>query len=77
VADKLVAKGLAHRHTDETDRRAVVIQLSAEGEKLTGRIWEMGRFKLTDLLEKLSEDELKRAAGLTDALLARLERPSP
>jgi DNA-binding MarR family transcriptional regulator len=73
VVDKLVTKGFVSRQPDDGDRRVVIALLSDAGSKLTEKIWEMGRFKLADLLEKLDEKDLRKAAEVTDTLLARVK----
>jgi MarR family transcriptional regulator, organic hydroperoxide resistance regulator len=73
VVDKLVNKDLVTRRTGDEDRRSVIVELSDTGLELVGKIWEMGRFKLEGLLEKLDESELAKAAEVTDIVLTHLK----
>lgn len=70
VADDLEAKGLVHRHPDPNDRRATLIELTAEGvvtskaieaaraadaEQLFDRLTEREKADLTRILKKLRD----------------------
>ena len=61
VVDNLVTKRLVLRETDPEDRRLVICKLSLKGQDLINKLWMSGRFQLANLLEGLTEEQLKKA----------------
>ena len=72
VVDKLVKKGLVIRETDPQDRRLVICRLSPAGQESINRLWTSSQFQMERLLEGLTEDELERAAEVTETLFNNL-----
>lgn len=63
VVDRLVADALVHRHVDPTDRRRVLVLLTARGRSLQRR------------LDRLAEQQIQRVLdGLETAAVADLAR---
>ena len=74
VLDKLVAKKMVVREADAEDRRLVICRLSAEGQKIMGGLWDVGRSQIKRLLQGLSEEQLGHAAQMVEFLYANLEK---
>jgi DNA-binding MarR family transcriptional regulator len=74
IVDNLVKKSLVARETDPQDRRLVICTLSAPGQKLINKIWELGQFQMEKLLEGLSIEQLEKCAGVADILLDNITR---
>lgn len=77
AVDRLVADGLLDRRPDPTDRRAVIITISADGRKLLDRIRAESTALLTDIYRETGLPEADIAAfsrvlaAIHEALLAR------
>ncbi len=70
IIDRLVKQGLVSRTGDTRDRRVLVLQTTEKGEELVARLREKRRSYLSEVLARLSADELTiLASGF--ALLAR------
>lgn len=67
LADRLVRHGLIERHSDEGDRRLVLLALSAEGDSIMRDIEERVSSYMADILGQLTDAETK-------ALVRSLER---
>lgn len=59
VLDKLEHQGLVVRRADPADRRAVLVDLAAEGREQVARLQSANVASLGDLLQQLSMDELE------------------
>jgi len=70
IMDNLVKKGLAVRGADPEDRRLVICTLSPQGQETINRIWTLGQFKVEELLQGLSQEQLKKAAEVAELLLS-------
>ena len=75
----LERKGLIERRLDPTDRRGVVVSLTAEGRQLVDRIGAEHLANQRRLLAPLSEREQRELAALLKKLLLayEAEQPSP
>ena len=72
IVDKLVKKDLVIRETDPQDRRLVICRLSNTGQDLINRLWTSGQFQMERLLNGLNEEELEKAAEVTEMLFNNL-----
>lgn len=59
ISDRLIAKGLIDRVRSVEDRRVVVLTLLPEGERVALEIHRRRKEYLEQLLEKVSDEELK------------------
>lgn len=59
ISDRLIAKGLIDRVRSVEDRRVVVLTLLPEGERIALEIQKRRKEYLEQLLEKVSDEELK------------------
>jgi len=66
----LVVKGYVQRKAAESDRREVILALTAQGKKKYEAIKEMAKLTLTPRLDELNSAELKK---VHDALLILME----
>ena len=57
IVDRLVRRGLMKRERDESDRRAVYIQLTEEGERICGLITRQVKQEIGDVEKTLTETE--------------------
>lgn len=69
MIDRLEAKGWVVRRAQEGDRRVNRVYLTAEAEKIHGRMWRIAEATVDDALAGLS----KREAAQLGALLARVK----
>lgn len=70
IIDRLVKQGLVSRTEDMQDRRVLLLQATGTGEKLVAKLRERRRSYLSEVLARLSVDELATLAqGIN--LLAR------
>ena len=72
ILDALEEDGLIERRENPTDGRSRLITLTAEGEATIREVRETVDPARTELLDALSDDELKVLVGLTERLLGRL-----
>ncbi|MFZ0118796.1 MAG: MarR family transcriptional regulator [Pseudonocardiaceae bacterium] len=73
MCDRLVRKGLIHRHRARTDRRIVHVTLTGEGRRMVDEVTASRRVMITEMLARLPIEaqqaaaaalrELSRAAG--------------
>jgi DNA-binding MarR family transcriptional regulator len=73
MIDRLVAKGLLRRVRDDSDRRAMLLELTAKGRKLTERLPPVAARALNSLLRGFSRAELDQLKGLLGRMLANVE----
>lgn len=73
MVDRLVAKGLLRRVRDEADRRAVLLELTPKGRKLTERLPAVAAKALNALLRGFSRAELDQLQGFLDRMLANAQ----
>jgi DNA-binding MarR family transcriptional regulator len=76
IVDHLVRKGLVLRDADPQDRRLVICKLSPEGQELANRLWTWGQSQIEQLLESLTEEQLRKAAEVTEFLHSNATRQS-
>jgi len=74
IVDNLVKKGMVLREADPQDRRAVICRLSERGEELAGGLWRWGQHQVQRMLQTLTVDQLKLAAGTTHFLLDNISK---
>lgn len=68
LVDRVVDHGLAIRHDDPTDRRHVVVSLTAAGRSFVDRFHELNAAEVRALLVLLDDDDLDHVARAADAL---------
>jgi DNA-binding MarR family transcriptional regulator len=68
LVDRIVDHGLAVRREDATDRRHVVVSLTAAGRTFVDRFHELNAAQVRALLRLLDDDDLNHVARATDAL---------
>ena len=73
MIDRLVKKGLLRRVRDEADRRAVRLELTAKGDKLTDRLPAVAARSLNGHLRGFSRAELDTLKGLLGRMLANAD----
>jgi len=76
IVDHLVRKGLVVRDADPQDRRLVICKLSPEGQELANRLWTWGQSQIEKLLESMTEEQLQKAAEVTEFLHSNVTRQS-
>ena len=69
MIDRLVAKGLLRRVRDAQDRRAIRLELTAKGRKLTDRLPAVAARALNGLLRGFTRAELDQLKGLLGRML--------
>ena len=69
MIDRLVAKGLLRRVRDAEDRRAIRLELTAKGRKLTDRLPAVAARALNGLLRGFTRAELDQLKGLLGRML--------
>jgi len=70
AVDKLVRRKLLRRAEGKTDRRAIRLSLTQAGRLLLAAYEEARDRELTQVFEKLPQEDLRLAAGLLDQLSA-------
>lgn len=73
MIDRLVRKGLLRRVRDSEDRRAMRLELTAKGRKLTERLPAVAARALNGLLKGFSRAELDQLKGLLGRMLANAD----
>jgi DNA-binding MarR family transcriptional regulator len=69
LVDRLVDGGLAQRREHATDRRSVLISMTAAGTQFMERFQELGAGQLRDLLTRLDTQELALVRRAIEVLL--------
>lgn len=72
AVDRLVRRELLRRTEAESDRRAVEIALTAEGERLLGEYENVANQTLEEIFGEVTPDGLREAADRLDQLSLRL-----
>ncbi|OGO22878.1 MAG: hypothetical protein A2144_02485 [Chloroflexi bacterium RBG_16_50_9] len=71
IVDRLVKQGLVSRTEDEEDRRMLLLQTTSQGEELVSKLRERRKGYLSELLARLTVDELDiLAQGLVSLVKA-------
>ena len=70
MIDRLVEKGLLRRVRDTDDRRAVRLELTTKGRKLTERLPAVAARALNGMLRGFTRAELDQLKALLDRMLA-------
>ena len=73
TVDHLIERGLVGREADPHDRRLVIIRLSSKGHELASKLWELGRLRVEEYLEPLSQDQLRVVSEAMGFLLKAAE----
>ncbi|MBF0122902.1 MAG: winged helix-turn-helix transcriptional regulator [Candidatus Omnitrophica bacterium] len=60
IVDRLQASGYAVRSEDKSDRRAVIVELTAEGKKIAGKLRSAAVDQWTEILSKISRDDAEK-----------------
>jgi DNA-binding MarR family transcriptional regulator len=63
MCDRLVRKGLVRRHRARTDRRAVLVSVTAAGRQVVDQATARRRALIEDILAKLPADAQRAVAG--------------
>jgi DNA-binding MarR family transcriptional regulator len=71
LVDRMERQGLVQREVG-TDRRTVLVSLTASGEQAAERVLSLRQDKLRELVGELSEDEQAALQGLSVKLLSHL-----
>jgi DNA-binding MarR family transcriptional regulator len=66
LVDRLEELGLAERHSEEGDRRAILVGLTAEGRELVAGVSAQRQRFFTDVLATLDADERVQLVRLTE-----------
>lgn len=74
LTDRLVRKGLIERETCESDRRSVLIKLSAKGRRLVEQFRKRRSDIFTGALSHLSEGENRQVVEALEKIVAALEK---
>jgi DNA-binding MarR family transcriptional regulator len=70
LSDRLVARGMASRETDDADRRVVRLSLSDEARAMVERFRELKRRRIADALSVLDSEDLGALVRIHEQLLA-------
>jgi DNA-binding MarR family transcriptional regulator len=68
IVDRLVEHGLVKREEDPNDRRTVVGCITEKGRQLMKRLITAVQLHLTEILERLNLEELRKVAKALDIL---------
>ncbi len=63
MCDRLVRKGLIHRHRARTDRRIVQVTLTGEGRRMVDEVTASRRVMISEMLAKLPVEAQQAAAA--------------
>jgi DNA-binding MarR family transcriptional regulator len=74
LVDRLVEADLARRRDDPTDRRNVLVSLTAQGVALLDTFQELGIEHLRALLDQLTDREIEAVNHAIDVLVAAARR---
>jgi DNA-binding MarR family transcriptional regulator len=74
LVDRLVEADLARRRDDPTDRRNVLVSLTAQGVALLDTFQELGIEHLRALLDQLTDREIESVNHAIDVLVAAARR---
>ncbi|NRQ40089.1 winged helix-turn-helix transcriptional regulator [Nonomuraea sp. NN258] len=76
IVDRLISRGLVYRRVDDTDRRRVLIFISARG-RTTLRRWSAAVAGERARLEAAAGDDLAQLGEVLGRIVARLDTPLP
>jgi DNA-binding MarR family transcriptional regulator len=74
LVDALEGEGLVRRAAHPTDRRATVIEITAQGGQVACQFWQPFHEKLAGLYRELPEKDQRELLRLLEALLDTLRR---
>lgn len=69
LIDRLAEKGYIERENKSDDRRVVLCRLSEDGQKAINGIWESGRIRSREILEKMDIDDLNIFVKVLEAMM--------
>ncbi|MCA1666260.1 MAG: MarR family transcriptional regulator [Thermomicrobia bacterium] len=73
IVDRLVRQGLVTRCSHPTDRRIVVVQLTASGKETLAQVEDMRQEQLDSALTKMGEPQARNLIRLLGQYLAAME----
>ena len=73
IVDRLVRQGMVTRRSHATDRRIVLVQLTATGMETLALVEEMRQDQLDAALKKMGEPQARNLVRLLDQYLAAME----
>jgi DNA-binding MarR family transcriptional regulator len=76
LVDRLEQLGLAERHSEESDRRAILVGLTAEGRELVAGVSAQRQQFFADVLATLDDDERVQLVRLTEKAALALRAAS-
>jgi DNA-binding MarR family transcriptional regulator len=76
LVDALEEERLVRRAAHPTDRRATVIEITAQGYEVAGKFWQPFHEKIAGLYRELSENDQRELLRILSALLDTLGRKS-
>lgn len=56
------------RGPDPSDRRVVVCELTAEGRAVVAEFWRIGRMRISQVVERLDEEQLQTVVAAFEVL---------
>jgi DNA-binding MarR family transcriptional regulator len=74
LMDRLAEKNYILRENQTSDRRVVVCQISEKGQNAIESIWESGRTRSRELLEKMDENKLEMFVEVLESMMKSAER---
>src|SRR4029078_2511418 len=76
LVDRLVESHLVARHTDATDRRQVLVSLTADGGAFLDHFQELGLSHLRELLVRLSPTDIATVRQTVEILIQDAHQPA-
>jgi DNA-binding MarR family transcriptional regulator len=73
LLDRLADKGYIIRENGADDRRVVICRLSEKGQKAVNRIWESGRIRSQEILEKMDSSNLEMFVKVLKSMMKSAE----
>jgi DNA-binding MarR family transcriptional regulator len=77
LVDRLVKAGLAGRRRDESDRRVVWVDLTADGARTLAEARNLRRSVMAELCNSLTETEVDQMVALLEKVFDRIPAPAP
>lgn len=74
LVDALEEEGLVRRKPHPTDRRATVIEMTTQGERMMDRIYDEHRAAVAELFAELGEEDREELSRMLGALREALRR---
>ncbi len=74
ILDELVEEGLVVRREDPKDRRAKIVELTPQGQKVSGEVELVSRGLRASLLSNVSEDDIRTTFRVLVAIIEEADR---